>query len=179
SAATIPTLPITMPASVAPTALPSMDVELEAEPCAAEPIDDTSMLPPEANELLRSAADRHVEGRFAEALTLYSQVLAIAPLANEAHLLLGVTHYMMGDHTAAVQALRAALFLDPDLWPAAFYLALSHDKLGHRSEAVRAYRDVVTAAAKPQRFSTVVLDQLGVWKPDIVELARARAERGR
>jgi len=108
-------------------------------------------------------------------MTLYSQVLAVAPLYNEAHLLLGVTHYMMGDHPAAVQALRAALFLDPDLWPAAFYLALSHEKLGNRVEATRAYRDVVGAAKKPERFSTVVLEQLGVWKADIVQLARTRA----
>jgi tetratricopeptide (TPR) repeat protein len=136
-------------------------------------------LPPEVGELLRTAADRHIEGRFAEALTLYSQVLAIAPLFNEAHLLLGVTHYMMGDWPAAVQALRAALFLDPDLWPAAFYLALSHDKLGNRGEAARAYRDVIAASKKPERFSTIVLDQLGVWKADIVQLARTRAPQPR
>jgi predicted TPR repeat methyltransferase len=86
---------------------------------------------------------------------------------------------MMGDHAATVQALRAALFLDPDLWPAAFYLALSHDKLGNRGEAARAYRHVVAAARRPERFSTVVLDQLGVWKADILELARARAEQRR
>jgi chemotaxis protein methyltransferase CheR len=193
SAAVVPSLPIderalehatlAPPQSLSPhppsSHLPAWSVEPEPEARAAEAEPDPSALPPEASELLRSAADRHVEGRFAEALTLYSQVLAIAPLANEAHLLLGVAHHMIGDHAAAVQALRAALFLDPDLWPAAFYLALSHEKLGNKGEAARAYRHVVAAAAKPQRFSTVVLDQLGVWKGDIVQLARARAERGR
>lgn len=150
-----------------------------AEHADAEPPSAAAALLPEVGELLRAAADRHVEGRFAEALTLYSQALELAPLLNEAHLLLGVTHYMMGDHGAAVQALRAALFLDPDLWPAAFYLALSHEKLGNRAEAARAYRDVIAAGKKPQRFSTIVLDQLGVWKEDIVQLARSRAGQPR
>jgi chemotaxis protein methyltransferase CheR len=177
NAAVVPSLPLD---DAAPLPLPPpwlAEPEIAAD--VVEPEAQSPALPPEVSELLRSAAERHVEGRFAEALTLYSQVLAIAPLLNEAHLLLGVTHYMMGDHRAAVQALRAALFLDPDLWPAAFYLALSHDKLGNGSEAARAYRDVIAAAKKPQCFSTIVLDQLGVWKADIVELARTRAERAR
>jgi chemotaxis protein methyltransferase CheR len=184
-----PSLPLEEPAPPppAPPWLAEAETSAAVEPGAAhahahtnEPAaEPAAALPPEAAELLRQAADRHVEGRFAEALTLYSQLLAVAPLYNEAHLLLGVTHYMMGDHAAAVQALRAALFLDPDLWPAAFYLALSHDKLGNRGEAARAYRHVVAAARRPERFSTVVLDQLGVWKADILELARARAEQRR
>jgi chemotaxis protein methyltransferase CheR len=183
NAAVVPSLPIEEPA-LPPAPPPWLAEQMaetghDAEPSAIDETEAPSALPPEVSELLRSAADRHVEGRFAEAITLYSQVLAVAPLFNEAHLLLGVTHYMMGDHPAAVQALRAALFLDPDLWPAAFYLALSHDKLGNRSEATRAYRDVVAAAGKRQRFSTVVLDQLGVWKADIVQLARARAQKAR
>ena len=49
----------------------------------------------------------------------------------------------------------------------------------HRGAAARAYRDVVAAARRPQRFSTGALDQLGVWKADILELARARAEQRR
>ncbi|HEY2745422.1 MAG TPA: CheR family methyltransferase, partial [Polyangia bacterium] len=183
NAAIVPTLPVDDVAAMSPPPpLPSPPPAIVDEPpFAAEepPSSDAAALPPGARELLHAAADRHVEGRFAEALTLYSQVLAVAPLCNEAHLLLGVTHYMMGDFGAAVQALRAALFLDPDLWPAAFYLALSNDKLGNRGEAARAYRDVLVAAKKPQRFSTVVLDQLGVWKEDIVQLARGRAERRR
>jgi len=175
AAAPPPTVPLDEPR------LPRMTPPPEPPPdeTVAPAADGPAALPPEVAALLRSAADRHVEGRFAEALTMYSQVLAVAPLCNEAHLLVGVAHHMMGDHAAAVQALRAALFLDPDLWPAAFYLALSHDKLGNRGEAARAYRDVVAAARRPQRFSTVVLDQLGVWKADILELARARAEQRR
>ncbi|MGZ3442095.1 MAG: CheR family methyltransferase [Polyangia bacterium] len=179
NAAAVPSLPLAEPTAL-PTVAPLWLFEHEPDASDATPPDEEpTRLPPEVGELFRSAADRHVEGRFAEALTLYSQVLAVAPLLNEAHLLLGVTHYMMGDHPAAVQALRAALFLDPDLWPAAFYLALSHDKLGNRSEAGRAYRHVIAAAKKPQRFSTIVLDQLGVWKADIVQLARARAGQPR
>ncbi|MCU1282097.1 MAG: methyltransferase, CheR-type [bacterium] len=177
-----PLPPADPPASLRPLALPAASfwsADDEAQRDAVDAHAETPAMLPEVSELMRAAADRHVEGRFAEALALYSQVLAIAPLLNEAHLLLGVTHYMVSDHGAAVQALRAALFLDPDLWPAAFYLALSHDKLGNRSEAARAYRDVLAAADKPQRFSTIVLEQLGVWKADIVQLARARAARDR
>jgi chemotaxis protein methyltransferase CheR len=153
-------------------ALPSL------EPIAVVESDPPPITTSEVTALLRIAADRHVEGRLAEALTLYSQTLAIAPLLNEAHVLLGVTHYMMGDYASAAQALRAALFLDPDLWPAAFYLALSHDKLGNRVEAARAYRQAVAVADKPQNFASIVLEQLGVWKADIVHLARTRAGRG-
>jgi chemotaxis protein methyltransferase CheR len=176
----VPTLPLDdvtalppLPSPLAELATPLPDAPVDVADTPADAVD--APLPPEARELLRSAADRHVEGRFTEALALYSQVLAIAPLANEAHMLVGVTHYMMGDHAAAVHALRAALFLDPDLWPAAFYLALSHERLGNRGEATRAYRHVLAAAAKPERFSTIVLEQLGVWKADIVQLARGRA----
>ncbi|MDB4969325.1 MAG: hypothetical protein JWN44_5014 [Myxococcales bacterium] len=187
NAASVPSLPFDAPLALpqppsSPATAPaqsSWPADEATEPGEAAVATESPSLPAEVSELLRAAADRHVEGRFADALTLYSQVLAIAPLLHEAHLLLGVTHYMLGDHATAVQALRAALFLDPDLWPAAFYLALSHDKLGHRSEAARAYRDVLAAANKPQRFSTVVLDQLGVWKADIVQMARARAGQAR
>ena len=39
----------------------------------------------------------------------------------------------------AVRTLRSALLLDPNLWPAAFYLALSYEKLGRAEDA---HRDV-------------------------------------
>jgi Flp pilus assembly protein TadD len=86
---------------------------------------------------------------------------------------LGLALYLNGALEAALHELRAAVFLDPALWPAAFYLAVCHEALGQLEEAQREYRHVVrvaergTGARLPRRHSA--------WHDDLLELARKRA----
>jgi chemotaxis protein methyltransferase CheR len=124
--------------------------------------------------LLREANALHTAGQLADALQAYAHILALDPLCAEARMFLGIAHFKLGDQGAAIPALRAALFLAPDLWPAAFYLALSHDRLGHHNEAAREYRRVVETAAHPLKLSPHALDELDAWKSEVVHLARLR-----
>jgi Flp pilus assembly protein TadD len=86
---------------------------------------------------------------------------------------LGIAHYLDGRIEPALHELRAAVFLDPELWPAAFYLAVCHEALGQLEEAKREYRHVVRVAARsngsplPRRHSA--------WHQDLIELAKHRA----
>jgi Flp pilus assembly protein TadD len=86
---------------------------------------------------------------------------------------LGIALYLNGALEAALHELRAAVFLDAELWPAAFYLAVCHEALGQLEEAQREYRHVVRVASKnagarlPRRHSA--------WHNDLLDLARKRA----
>jgi chemotaxis protein methyltransferase CheR len=134
---------------------------------------------PDVQELLTRANQRHTVGQLAEALKLYAQVLAIDPLCAEARMFLGIAHYKTGDALSASVALRAALFLEPELWPAAFYLALSYEQLGSLQQAVLEYRRVVQSAAHPLPGAGEMVSQLEAWKPEVVQLARERSARAR
>jgi chemotaxis protein methyltransferase CheR len=92
----------------------------------------------------------------------------------EPHMYLGIALYLNGAIEAALHELRAAALLDPDLWPAAFYLAVCHEALGQLDEATREYRHVVRVASRgsapnlPRRHSA--------WHRDLLELARKRVD---
>jgi tetratricopeptide (TPR) repeat protein len=134
---------------------------------------------PDVDDLLARANERHTVGQLADALKLYAQVLAIDPLCAEARMFLGIAHYKTGDAVSASVALRAALFLEPELWPAAFYLALSYEQLGSLQQAVLEYRRVVQSAAHPLPGRGEMVSQLEAWKPEVVQLARERSARAR
>jgi hypothetical protein len=73
----------------------------------------------------------------------------------------------------ALHELRAAAFLDAELWPAAFYLAVCHEALGQLDEARREYRHVVRVASRPSTKS--LPGRHSAWHSDLLELARKRA----
>ncbi len=89
-------------------------------------------------------------------------------------MLLGMAYFRNGDRDDAVAALRAALFLSPELWPAHFYLALCHEAAGDRAGAVQQFRRVVEGAVRPlpQSAARELLDEFEAWKPDVVAIAR-------
>jgi chemotaxis protein methyltransferase CheR len=159
--------PAAAPSSRAPSPVPPGT--LVPPPPPAEAID--------LAELQRRAHQRHADGQLADALQLYGQLLAYDPLAAEARAFLGIVHYKTGDIAAAAVALRAALFLDPEMWIAAFYLALSYDALGKHAEASREYRRVVSCAGRPLPPSGALAGEIEAWKHEIVRLARQRATR--
>jgi chemotaxis protein methyltransferase CheR len=133
--------------------------------------------PTDAKELLQRAHARHASGQLADALQLYAQKLTIDPLCAESRAFTGIVQYKLRDVAAAAVALRAALFLEPDMWLAAFYLALSYDALGKYAEASREYRRVVSCAGRPLSQTGELAAQLAGWKDDIVRLSLQRVSR--
>jgi chemotaxis protein methyltransferase CheR len=117
-------------------------------------------------------------GDAARALTAYLEALRADPDRADAHMYAGIARYLCGKLDEALHTLRAALFLDESLWPAAFYLALCHENSGHPLEALQAFRHVVRIddrdrAAAAKRDST-----FEAWRQDLCDLARRRISGG-
>jgi Flp pilus assembly protein TadD len=107
------------------------------------------------------------------AITEYQLAVELDSTRAEPHMYLGIALYIDGSIEPALHELRAAAFLDPELWPAGFYLAVCHEALGQLEEAAREYRHVVRVAA---RGGSVALPRRhSAWHQDLLELARKRA----
>jgi len=105
---------------------------------------------------------------------LCAKVLEEDPLRVEAHLVSGMAFHLGKDPESAVRALSSAVLLDPQLWPAFFYLGQALEKLGRDAEASEAYRE---ADARARAAPTRRLGVLDAFKGEIATLARARAAR--
>src|SRR5262249_55302884 len=88
-------------------------------------------------DLLTQGVETMEAGRPASALPHFARAAELDPLSAELHLCLGIAYHQLGDGAAAVQALRAAVLLDPELWLASFYLGLNYEKLGRARDAKR------------------------------------------
>ena len=87
---------------------------------------------------------------FDNALEAYTQAQARGPLWAEIHYFQGLVHRKLNNLEQAEQALRRALFLEPDYWPASYLLAgifdrqgrpsLSRRELLHTQNAIRSSR---------------------------------------
>ena len=134
-----------------------------------------------ARELLERTLERSGEG-LAVRLTLanlygvlrqhdrarscYQAALALEPLSAEAHLFYGIHLLSQGEADGAAQELSRALFLDPDLALAHYYLGRSREAQRDPQRARLAYRNTIEAlkrlpSGKRQAF-------LGYY-PDIPE----------
>lgn len=126
-----------------------------------------------ADALLARGHDFLDRSDLPEAIIEYELAVEQDSTRAEPHMYLGIALYLNGALEAALHELRAAVFLDSALWPAAFYLAVCHEGLGQLQEAQREYRHVVRVAARagnaslPRRHSA--------WHNDLLELARKRA----
>jgi tetratricopeptide (TPR) repeat protein len=78
--------------------------------------------------------------RTADALAQYAAARERAPLLAEAHYFEGVAYRKIGALRDAEVALKRALFLAPELWPAAFLLAGIHERYRRPKLARREYR---------------------------------------
>jgi chemotaxis protein methyltransferase CheR len=128
-----------------------------------------------------SAVELTLEGaglmstNLAGGIALLMQAREADPLSVEAHLHLGIAFHLSGDAVSAAPALRSALLLDPTLWPASFYLALTYENLGQPAEARREYQRVVDQSQSPLVLEARgVLGDLEAWKADVLALARRR-----
>jgi chemotaxis protein methyltransferase CheR len=138
---------------------------------------DESAAPPTRDDLLRRGVAALERGRTAESLALLIKALELDPLCAEGHLCTGIAYHLAGDPVSALQALRAAVLLEPELWLASFYLALSYEKLGRAREAKREFGIVAHALSHPARVTrhTLLSDKLSIWEKDIAGFARTRA----
>lgn len=129
--------------------------------------------PMSAEALLARGHDFLDRSELPEAIIEYELAVEQDSTHAEPHMYLGIALYLNGAIEAALHELRAAVFLDAQLWPAAFYLAVCHEALGQLDEAQREYRHVVRVASRasgqnlPRRH--------GAWHRDLLELARKRA----
>ena len=113
----------------------------------------------------------------ADAISPLMRARELDPLSVEAHLHLGIAFHLSGDALSAAPSLRSALLLEPTLWPAAFYLALTYENLGQPAEAQREYRRVVDQSHRPLVLEVRgVLGDLESWKIDVLALARRRSK---
>lgn len=113
----------------------------------------TEVPPRPTNADAMKAADR---GELDLAVLIAREVLAEDPLDSQAHFIRGVAELARNDARAAVEPLRRALYIDPNLALAAFKLACAHDALGEVEPARRAYQRTLrtldhAAAGQTQR----------------------------
>jgi chemotaxis protein methyltransferase CheR len=149
-----------------------------AAPIVAPPPPAAPPAGTDPSPLVAEAHRRHAAGRHAEALELYAQALVRDPLCAEARMGCGLIHHKLDDDATALVELRAALFLQPELWPAAFYLALTYERMGCAAEARREYRRVVECGARPLALGPSPaggpLEELDAWRGEAVHIARER-----
>lgn len=152
-------------------ALPRAAVSI-AEPAPA-PAGPSSAEGMSVEALLSRGHDHLDSSELPEAIIEYELAVEQDATRAEPHMYLGIALYLNGALEAALHELRAAVFLDAALWPAAFYLAVCHEALGQLEEAKREYRHVVRVASRsagatlPRRHSA--------WHDDLLDLARKRA----
>jgi Flp pilus assembly protein TadD len=114
------------------------------------------------------------EGNTSAALDLVLELLDADPLNVEARLIAGMAYQLAGDAQQATAALRAALVLDPDLWPAEMYLGFALRQLGDETSATRALRRGAELAATNERLplSPSVATWFEGWRVDAIAMAR-------
>ncbi len=104
------------------------------------------------DKLIRRAGAAELAGRLDDALVLVDRAVARAPLAATAHLARGLLLKRVARVQEAIDAFRAARFLDAHAWLAPYQLALCLEAIGEPTEAEEAYRHalgVIEAGGPP------------------------------
>lgn len=96
--------------------------------------------PSGTGDLLDRAEAAEETGRLDEAMALLDAAVARAPLAATAHLARGLLLKRVTRTREAIDAFRAARFLDAHAWLAPYQLALCLEAAGEHKEAEEAYR---------------------------------------
>jgi chemotaxis protein methyltransferase CheR len=111
-------------------------------------------------------------GRLDDAVELTGAVLAADPVHCDAHYARGVAELARGEASAAVTALRKALYLDPQFALAAFQLGRAHDSLSQAESARRAYAQALRILEGGQSERTGLIE--GPDPTDLEAACRAR-----
>lgn len=137
---------------------------------------------PLPSSALREAVHRLEAGDAEYVLSTLAPIVQRQPVNEEILLLVGMAEHMRGQFTRAIPVLREALALAPDLWPAAFYLALCYEACGAQAEAQRAYEEVARLRTRRRRDSGPIVSMLNIdsLRAELIILAEqhARALRG-
>jgi tetratricopeptide (TPR) repeat protein len=115
------------------------------------------------------AADR---GELELAIGIALKLLADDPLDCQAHYIRGVAEFARDDPRAALEPLRRALYIDPNLSLAAFKLARAHDALGELEPARRAYERTLRALDHSAMEETTAAERTDLQ--DIATACRTR-----
>ncbi len=121
-----------------------------ADALAAQPDDDATHLhaqPCGIQERLVRVARALSDSRLEEAREELEAVLEADPSEAAAHALDGFLHDLRGESDEAVQAYRAALYLDPTLFQVRLLLADCFLRLGLEERASHQFREVLAALA--------------------------------
>lgn len=119
-------------------------------------------------------------GEIGAAIPIYAELSNRYSSIAEPWLFLGIAQYAHGDVDAAADALRAALCLDPSLWPAGFYLARAYERQGRRADALQQYNRIADDDLQPLALQSVsaVINELRAFRHDFRSAARrVTAER--
>ncbi len=167
-----PSPPLAPPARTPPAGVPITELRPPAAPLPAGPV-----APARRPGAIASSARAHallIEGNTTAALELVLEVLDADPLNVEARLIAGVAYQLAGDAVQATVALRAALVLVPDLWPAEMYLGFALARLGDDDNAQRALRRGARLAETAERLplSPSVAAWFEGWRVDVIEMGR-------
>ena len=163
----------------APTAAPALPAAPAVPPASAVPaasgVPGSSAapgthLPQDAPALLAAGVAHLRAGRRDAARDAAAAVAERAPLLASAHFLHGLALSDGGDDAAARDALRRAVYLDPDDGLAHLVLAGVHSRLGARAAASREYR--AAAAALRRRPPVDVAGVLDGQDADVDALVR-------
>lgn len=134
------------------------------------------------SSVLREAVNRLEAGEAESVLTTLEPIVQRQPVNEEVLLLVGMAEHMRGQFSRAIPVLREALALAPDLWPAAFYLALCYEACGAQTEAQRAYEEVARLRTRGRRDSGPIVSMLNIdsLRAELIIFAEqhARALRG-
>ena len=189
-ASTAPTItavfPLAAPREVfeAPPSQPALERTPSAPAEASSVPAETSRVSAEASRApargprgnLVSGHERLEAGEVAEALECYARALDEDPLDVEARFAIGIAHHLRDEPLEAVLALRGALVLEPELWPAELYLGLNLRRLGEEgadAALARAARGAARAPGLP--LSDHLSSRLEAWRSDVAILARSRS----
>jgi chemotaxis protein methyltransferase CheR len=121
-----------------------------------------------------STADAARASRSADALSHTGRLLAADPLNATAHFLDGLAKLESGAAAEAVDALRRALYAEPDFGPAALQLGRAYESLGNRAAARRAYGQALRTCDRDGDLHAELLDQVDV--ADLIAAATARLD---
>ena len=174
------------PAAPAPLAFPAVPASSATPPTGVPASSATppTGVPARPSLIKPSPARAHallLSGNNAGALELVLEVLEADPLCVEARLIAGIAYQLAGDPQQALDALRAALVLAPDLWPAEMYLGFALLQLGEEATARRALRRGAQLAVTADRLplSPSVATWFEGWRVDAIELGNQSAGRPR
>jgi len=119
-------------------------------------------------------------GDIGTAIPIYADLASRHPAVAEPWLFLGIAHYAHGNVDSSADALRAALCLDPTLWPAGFYLARAYERQGRRADALQQYDRIAVDDLQPLALqsTSAVINELRAFRHDFRTAARrVTAER--